>query len=423
MLFMPAFFSASAQNDAADVGFTPYSIFGIGDLSKTGTAYNKSMGGIGIGDRNVRYINILNPAAVTARENKSFMMDFGIEENNMYYAAKPADEVLHSADNTFNMNHIVMSFPIGKIAAFKAGITPYSNTGYSFSSIETDNNIVSEMGDIRYSQIGQGGLSEAFVGTGVTLFKRLSLGVDGQYYFGTVSRYTSATFNTSSSYRTISSGWTYVLSGFGASFGMQYEQPLKNDYGFILGATYRLGHSLSGEMNRFAYGIMSSMDTIVNRTEQVDGYYIPSEIGAGFTFKNSDNWTAGFDYIRQDWTRARLDDAPGTGFAPAASESFRVGFEFTPNRYDSRYYYKHITYRGGCYYDRTSFSINGHQVDAEGITFGISLPVFRYFNSLNLGVDIGQRGSLSNGMVRERYVLFTASFALHDIWFLKPMYE
>ena len=53
--------------------YSPYSIYGIGDLSKQGTAYNKSMGGVGIANRNNRFINIQNPAAVTARDTLSFI--------------------------------------------------------------------------------------------------------------------------------------------------------------------------------------------------------------------------------------------------------------------------------------------------------------------------------------------------------------
>ena len=32
--------------------YSPYSIFGIGDISKQGTAFNKSMGNVGIAARN-----------------------------------------------------------------------------------------------------------------------------------------------------------------------------------------------------------------------------------------------------------------------------------------------------------------------------------------------------------------------------------
>ena len=55
--------------DGAYTGFTPHFIFGIGDIFTQGSAYNKSMGGVGIATRNRRYINYLNPAAVTFKEN------------------------------------------------------------------------------------------------------------------------------------------------------------------------------------------------------------------------------------------------------------------------------------------------------------------------------------------------------------------
>lgn len=426
LLLMTTFIGASAQTSAADVGFTPYSIFGIGDLARQGSAYNRSMGGIGIGDRNQRYINYLNPAAVTARQPKSFMMDFGVQENNNYFAvgAEGSDNLLHSADNTFNMDHIVLSFPIEKHSAFLFGVKPYSNTGYAFNSKEESDELISEMGEIEYAQVGQGGLTEVFAGAGATFFKRLSIGVDGQYIFGNINRYTSASFITASSYRTINSGWDYALRGFGAKFGMQYEQPVGKKYAATIGATYSLGSKLNGELRRFAYGILSSNDTIVNNRSEIDGFTIPSEIGVGFTFKQRDeSWLFGFDYTRQDWTNAMLFDSPGSEFSAAKQQSFRAGFEFTPNRYDMRYWYKHITYRGGCYHEKSYYSFNGRQVDATGVTFGISFPVFKYFNSVNLGVDIGQRGSLAAGQIRERYFLFNVSFALHDIWFLKPLYD
>ena len=65
--------------------YSPYSIFGIGDLSQEGSAFNKSMGGVGIATRNKRFINYMNPAAVTARDSLSFMADFGLSQNNKIF--------------------------------------------------------------------------------------------------------------------------------------------------------------------------------------------------------------------------------------------------------------------------------------------------------------------------------------------------
>ena len=58
---------ASAQSGTYGA-YSPYSIFGVGNISKEGTAFNKSMGGVGIATRNKRFINYLNPAAINAEE-------------------------------------------------------------------------------------------------------------------------------------------------------------------------------------------------------------------------------------------------------------------------------------------------------------------------------------------------------------------
>ena len=99
--------SVSAQEGAYGA-YTPYSVFGIGEIAREGNAYTKSMGGTGIATRNRRFINYTNPAAVTARDTLSFMADFGLEQKNTVYAQGD----LRSANNTFNIHNFVMTFPI-----------------------------------------------------------------------------------------------------------------------------------------------------------------------------------------------------------------------------------------------------------------------------------------------------------------------
>ena len=108
---------------------------------------------------------------------------------------------------------------------------------------------------------------------------------------------------------------------------------------------------------------------------------------------------------------------------PSVASSYKFGFEFTPNKYDIRYYLKRATYRLGAYYDQTYININGNQVNAAGVTFGMSLPVFRWYNAISWSVDFGQRGSLEKDMVRERYIQFNINFNMHDMWFIKKRYN
>lgn len=435
LLFAAPFQVASAQEPLAGTGYSPYSLFGFGDMVRLGTAYNLSMGGIGIGDRNVRYLNFINPAAVTAREVKSFMMDFGLENRNVLYqgnaatALSPtAQGVLKSANNSFNMHHVVASMPIGTKGAFKLGVMPFSTVSYSFQADEASDALIAEAGDIRYTKEGAGGVYQAFLGAGVTLWKRLSLGADLDYYFGKIDRTSTATFRTSSSYRSIQSGWGYNVSCFGGKLGLQYEQPLSGSLNAVLGVTYGFSTRLRGGEQRFAYGKTSaSTDTIINRKSSIEEYRVPAELGAGLTLRYGEQWMVGFDYTRQDWTGITFGGYPGIDFQTGVAQNFRAGFEVTPNRYDVRrgfgHFLRRLTWRGGAYREYSYLYLNGSQVAATGVTLGIGIPVFRYYNSINLGVDFGQRGALDNNLVRERYFLFTLSFNLHDIWFIPTLYN
>ena len=418
---------AGAQ-DGASSGFTPYSLYGIGDLARPGTAYNTTRGGIGIGDRNNRYINYLNPAAINARERKSFMMDFGLEgRNTLFSAVSPEGDNLRSANNTFNIHHLAISVPMLGNSALVLGLQPYSTTGYKFVSKETDDLILSEMGDISYTKPGQGGIYQFFAGAGATFFDRLSVGLEGQYYFGSIIHYSTAVFNTSSAYRSIISGWKYYHDALSLKAGVQYEQPV-GKWTATVGATYQLGTELKGEMARFAYGTTtpgaaaSSADTIIDRRTKMEGQRIPSQIGVGFTIKDSDRWRFGADYLRQDWTGINFLNS-GTSAAGRLMQTFRAGVEYTPDRYSLRHYFNRATYSVGAYYEQSYFTLDGRPADAAGVTLGVSLPVFRYFNSITFGVDVGQRGRKSDNLAAERYVRLYAAFSLHDIWFLKNLYE
>ena len=112
-------------------------------------------------------------------------------------------------------------------------------------------------------------------------------------------------------------------------------------------------------------------------------------------------------------------------FSSTVSQSFRAGFEITPNRNDIRYFLKRCTYRAGIYYDQSYYKLDGNNVNSLGITLGFTLPVFREmrYNGISLGIDMGQRASARNNMIRERYAMFVIGFNIHDIWFQKPRYN
>lgn len=417
----------SAQ-DGTYGAYSPYSIYGIGDISKEGTAFNKSMGGVGVATRNRRFINYLNPAAVTARDSLSFMADFGLSQSNNVY--KQGD--LRSAHNTFNIYNFVMSFPIYRSSAFMVGITPFSDTGYDFSSIETDPNIIGQTGNISYDSYGTGSVYKVFAGAGVTLWKRLSLGAEAIYYFGNLDKVTNMDYS-NSSYRSVNSGNDLMIRGTTGKFGLQYEQKLGGDVSMIIGATYRLSTSMKGNSINYRYAKQDSVTDTLKYQEgdlRKAGLKFADELGVGISVKGGEKWTAEFNYFRSDWRNSGFDSNSGFSvksdnetFTSTVSQSFRAGFEIVPNRNDIRYYLRKCAYRAGVYYDQSYYKLNGNNVNSMGITLGVTLPVFRLYNGLTLGVDLGQRASTRNNMIRERYATFMIGFNIHDIWFQKIQYK
>ena len=434
-LIVAALLSVSATAGAqAYSGFAPYSIFGIGDTFTQGTAYNRSMGGVGIATRNNRFINPLNPAAVTARDSLAFMADYSVYMDNKIFAQGD----MTTANNTFNIGDLIISFPIWGPSAMMVGIMPYSTTGYGYSFYYDDPSVIGSTGNINYAAAGHGSIYKLFTAAGVTFWDKLSLGVEADYYFGNIAKEYLETF-TNSSYNGMQNGFNLQLTAFGAKAGVQYEQKLGSRSKLTLGATYSLDSNLGGYVEGYKFSTgEASTDTLYYKVDTLSAssgrVKIAAELGIGVNFKYADKFSAEFNYTRSDWTSCGFASTAGfsantvsrsgiSSFGTTGSEAFRLGIEYVPNRNDIRYYFKRVTYRAGAYYKKDYFTVDGNGITSAGLTLGMTLPVFRWYNGLTLGLELGQRGSIKNNLIRERYINFTVGMNIFDIWFQHPKYE
>lgn len=426
MIFAAAVVSvdAFAIDGGAYGAFSPYSVFGYGNMVTPGTPYNTGMGGVGIASRNNRFLNILNPAAVTARDSLAFMLDFSVGGAATIYR----QDTRKSANNTFNITGLAFSFPLWKNAAMMVGITPFSYQGYNYSFIETDPRVIAALGTVNSNYSGQGGMYQVFAGIGHTFFKRLSVGVQGNLLFGNLERTDIIDYG-DESVPDLSRVTEATLSGFNAKLGLQYEQPIGSQIKIGVGATYRFQTNQRGwlESTLTSTQIDYTIDTLANTPDRLK---IASEIGVGISFTYGDKIRAEFDYTRSDWNRTALDRDPffciddsKTPFTTNVSQAFRAGIEYIPNRSDIRYYFKKVAYRAGVYHCIDYFRIAGQDVTSTGITLGATFPVFRWYNGLTVGLDFGKRSSKVPDSVREYYFKFSFAMNLFDIWFQKPKYE
>lgn len=411
-------FSAYAEDDTgAYTGFTPYSVFGFGDFYSMGSSYTASMGGVGIASRNNRFINPMNPAAVTARDSLAFMVDFSLMGSNRYMKQNVGSVEGKSVNNTFNIGDCIISFPIYRSSAMMVGIMPLSSTGYGYKYVEQDAFTIANVGDVQYNYSGKGGIYQVFAAAGVTLWKRLSIGVEGIYYFGNILKASSVSFS-DETYIPISHADRFNINTFSGKFGIQYFQPVGKNWNFGIGGTYKLGSKVNGSIeNDGVEGKLSDLR-------------LGSEIGVGLSAYYMDKLKLEFDYINSDWTKSGFENDPffsvnesSLPFKSAVGQSFRLGAEFVPDRRDTRYYLKKVAYRAGLFYNNEYYTVGGNRIDAKGITIGATFPVFNMFNSLTVAFDFGQRGSLSNSLVRENYFNVSVAVNLYDRWFRKMQYE
>lgn len=407
--------TVSAQTDGTYGGFSPYSVFGVGQMHQKGTAWNRSMGGVGIASRNTRFINILNPASATARDSLSFMADFGV--NGRISLFKEGEK--KGLNTTANIDDFVMSFPLWRHTAMMVGLVPVSDVGYNISTTEVD-----YMGGHTFTTKGNGGMYQLFAAFSATLWHRLSLGAQFNYSFGNINKVASLTHD-ETSYRSMASGDSLQVNNLGATLGLQYEQPLSARSALTFGATYKFSTPLNGY--HIHYRELGSYDR--SRAEnELSGLRMGDELGLGLSYRFTDKFMAEVDYTRTNWASSRLDQVSGFSnvgdvtFAPSVGQAFRAGLEWTPNRNDIRYYLRTCTYRVGAYYDKSYYTVDGAHVDSMGITLGMTLPVYRWKNGFTVGVDFGQRG-LATSQVKEMYFGFNLGLNVFDIWFQKRPYE
>ena len=79
---------ASAQGGAAVTAYSPYTMFGIGELQTLGTTQMRAMGGVGVAWRSTQMPSIVNPAGYSATMQNSFLFNVGIEGNFLQNAQK-----------------------------------------------------------------------------------------------------------------------------------------------------------------------------------------------------------------------------------------------------------------------------------------------------------------------------------------------
>ena len=82
------------------------------------------------------------------------------------------------------------------------------------------------------------------------------------------------------------------------------------------------------------------------------------------------------------------------------------------------------TFRLGGFYDQSYYALPGGDVNSMGgtIGFGVPLTTFTGLNAgtyLDLGLEIGSRGTTTGGLTQELYGKLFVDIAVSELWFVK----
>ena len=397
---------------------SPYSRYGLGDLSGNNNAWNFSLGQTGIALRSPSHINYTNPASYGAFDSLSFVFEGGFSAESVRLTSR-----FQSTSRSYaSLGYLSFGFPITKWWKTALGLVPFSDVGYNVLSTEES----PSAGTILTLYSGSGGINRFFWGNAFNITKDLSVGVNVSYLFGNATRESVVVFFDSlhsMDYKIDN----YVTTGdFYFNFGAQYRIRLKSDKSIILGAVFAPNTNLTAHASALAQtylisntGVEYPKDTIAVVNAYKGSILLPWTAGGGITFQKTDKFLITVDYRYQNW---KSYQAFGSSDSLANSYQFSVGGEIIPNADNYGNYLARVRYRLGFFFDRTYLQLRGRQLNEYGISLGFGLPLRGMKTMMNIGGQFGARGTVQGDLIRETYFKFVLGFSIYEHWFHKRKY-
>lgn len=415
--------SAFGQSSSLNT-YSPYTFYGIGDIHEEGIAVTRAMGGASIGFRNPFYVNVTNPASYSSVRSNSFLSNFDMEGQNFYARTSDAK----TSFNTFNIRDIAMSFPLIKNMGVGFSVTPYSSVGYRVQYYDTNPVVQAGIGQMLYAYSGSGDVTQFKLGLGYEVVKNLSLGAEVIYYHGLIERTYNAiptVITGEGSYQPISGLKSESVNSFYGKFGVQWTPLARRNTVLTVGATYQMGGKMGNEVeDRLAQNSTLAPDVYAVNEVYTSDFSMPNVYAVGF-YLHKDKYSIGADYQFADWGERNKQDITATR-SFRNTNTVRLGGQYTPNPGDVRHALKRWTYRAGVRWSQYYIVLNDQPFDDVALTFGVGVPLrMTGLSNVNLGLELGQRGTIKAGLSRENYLKFTIGFSLfgEDYWFVKMKYD
>lgn len=442
--------SAKAQENS------PYSRYGLGDLTPNQNVSSRGMAGVsaGVADfnpfsttasgplifTNNNNINFSNPASLSTIYNTIF--DVGTEiDYRILKSSNPAKKF--TSANTY-VSYLQLGFPLATKKMIKKGMTwgmslglkPVSKINYKIEKNER----LSGIDSLNTLYEGSGGVNQAHIGTGFK-YKNFSIGFNAGYMFGSKDYSTKLTFiNDTTFYYLSNSENKTTFGGFFINAGLQYDLVLAKDNEGNTTKNLRLGAFGNMQQNLKANndlireiiiydnsGNQYQLDSVYAEKDVKGKIKFPAMVTVGGLYQDA-NWQIGADFEYGNWAGYRFY---GQTDAVQNNWTIRVGTQYFPAKLNTSAskYFSFVKYRAGFYYgsDYIKSTVNRPEY---GFTLGAGMPLTslkkrsydRSFVLLNTGLEFGSRGNKQTNL-RENMVRISLGISMSAQWFQKPKYN
>jgi len=401
---------------------SPYTRFGYGEIADRSFAAGRAMGGIGIGLRTGKQVNVLNPASYTAMDSMTFLFDIGAHVQFSSYS----DGTNKETNRNGNFEYMAMQFPIHERMAMSIGLIPYSFVGYQFGEAVTQ-------GDLTYTEtfIGSGGLNEVYGGLSIDIWKkRLSVGANIGYLFGTTTHQQNVVFPNGSSASNIVKKQDIEVRDMKMDFGVQYTHPLSAKESVVVGAVFSPARKLST-----TYYDVVQVGSTMEKSDTIKGqrFDLPNSFGVGVSYTKANKLIIGADVLYEGWGDVHYSDQKGR-----FDDRLRIagGVEYIPDIL-ARNVFKRMRYRAGTHYSNSYTPVEmkegnttgkyGYKEYGASVGFGIPIRTGYSFDDnrsiVNVSFEYVKVKPELSSMIDEQYFRITLNLTFNEMWFRKRKIE
>jgi hypothetical protein len=398
---------------------SPYTRYGLGNLVENGMDPRiTAMGELYYGLQGNNLINTANPASYAAFDSVSFIFDggiFGIMTNLQTTGQTDKGSYI-------SLSHLMFGLPVTRWWRTSLGILPFSYVGYDIYNTEKVEGIT----DVQYVYRGSGGLNQLYWGNAFIVAKKLYVGFNIKYMFGSIVRSRGISFPDSIEMKNTFIRGSIRPSDIYGEIGFQYKASLPKNLFLVVGGVFGPQVKINSKASYLTttyFGdigsVQYSYDTIEFRLNEKGTFTLPVRTGAGFTLGKDGKWVAGADFSWQNWEKFTYY---GNSDSLANRWNISIGGEYIPNKQSIGNYTQKVAYRAGFHFGKTQLDLKGQHLNEFGISFGVGLPVKKSKSTVNLSATFGKKGTTLYGLIQENFFRFTIGVNVFENWFFKSKY-